>query len=181
MYSAYWVIDKTTDISCNEDKNDGHFSWSLVCKGNSLKFVINSYTGIKITGFQLHQDSQNETAICDQIVESKYWKPDNRYVKANGELPKDCFAMRHKQRLYRNTCCAECLNGQWLDHENNRCVDCEVGHECPSSLELSKNGPCRPGTFQSEPRKTNCSGWVTNIFCYKYVNIRLESMALVQT
>ena len=116
---------------------------------------------IKITDFELHQDSKNKTAICEQIVHPRRWKSENKYVKADDQLPKDCFG---KQHPYRNTCCAECLKGQWLDHENNRCIDCEVGHKCPSSLELSKNGPCRPGTFQSEPRKTSCLGRVRNHF-----------------
>ena len=45
--SAYWVRDSVSATSCNSEndlftgqsngESDGHVSWSLICKGQSLK------------------------------------------------------------------------------------------------------------------------------------------------
>ena len=35
---------------------------------------------------------------------------------------------------YRKKCCIACQPGEYLNQNENRCVNCEAGHECRSTL-----------------------------------------------
>ena len=75
--------------------------------------------------------------------------------------------MLFEHKIYRNTCCTACQSGQWLNEKINECIDCEAGHKCPSTLDVSQNGPCDPGTYQPEPGKISCIG--SGIYYILYV------------
>ena len=107
---------------------------------------------------QTLQDSQNQTTDCDSVIDSTSWVWTPIFIGSTHNHPEDCFTVRKGRKIYRNTCCAACHRGQWIDRQINTCIDCNAGHQCPSSLDVSKNGPCDAGTYQPEPRKTSCKG-----------------------
>ena len=100
----------------------------------------------------------NQTTECETVIDSNDWIPTKIFVEANKMHPENCFEKHSEGKFYRNTCCAACHKGQWLNRQNNTCIDCKAGHQCPSSLDVSQNGPCDAGTYQPEPRKTKCEG-----------------------
>ena len=113
---------------------------------------------------QTYKDTTNQTTHCEQVINHQNWELTNHVVEWSENLPDDCFAMEYdyntnnERKIYRNTCCTACDIGQWLDINNNKCVDCEAGHQCPSSFDVSLNGPCDPGTYQPEPKQIGCEG-----------------------
>lgn len=107
---------------------------------------------------QTLQDSTNKTTDCESVIDSNNWASTKIFIGSIQKHPEDCFTERNRGKIYRNTCCAACRSGQWIDRQVNTCIDCEAGHQCPSSLDVSQNGPCDAGTYQPKPRKTSCKG-----------------------
>ena len=105
----------------------------------------------------------NQTTDCESVIDPNNWISTKIFVGSTEKHPENCFEMHSDGKFYRNTCCVACHSGQWLDRQTNECIDCEVGHQCPSSFDVSQNAPCDVGTYQPEPRKTSCIGSGMNV------------------